>query len=175
MEPGLQCKVAMSANYPSPVANLLENAIAAEQTSEDLFSRFSDEGEDQEIKDFFRELAKKSRVQHQRLTTRLKEMGGDPSTLKSVAAHFLGFSAIVAQRPQSPQEKDTQHLITTYASAASEIAMYESLAVISAAAGDPATAEIARQLQQEEKTDHEETWKLLGPSAARAFHSVVPE
>jgi hypothetical protein len=61
------------------------------------------------------------------------------------------------------------------AAAAAEMAMYESLATVAAAAGDPVTEQLARQLQAEEKDDYEKAWALLGPSARDSFSKVVAD
>ena len=61
----------------------------------------------------------------------------------------------------------------TYAAAAAEMAMYESLATIANCMGDTKTEQLARQLQSEEKEDHELVWGMLGQSASRATQSVA--
>jgi ferritin-like metal-binding protein YciE len=117
----------------------------------------------------FSALSAKARTQHQRLEGRLRELGGSPSTLKSAVAHLLAATPLIAQAGQTPQEKNTQHLIITYAAAAAEMAMYEALATISRAAGDVTTEQLARQLQSEEKEDHTTAWNMLDSSAQRSF------
>jgi ferritin-like metal-binding protein YciE len=70
-------------------------------------------------------------------------------------------------------EKNTQHLMMCIGAAASEMAMYESLATVAAAAGDTATEELARQLQVEEKEDYDKAWALLASSATDSFEKTV--
>jgi ferritin-like metal-binding protein YciE len=147
----------------------LENVIAAERNFEDVLSRFSSEGEQEDVKGMFSQLSAKARTQHQRLEGRLRELGGEPSTLKSVIAHVLAATPLVAQAGQTPQERNTQHLIITYAAAAAEMAMYEALATVSRTAGDFTTEQLARQLQAEEKEDHTMVWTMLDSSATRSF------
>jgi len=147
----------------------LENVIAAERNFEDVLSRFSSEGEQDDVKEMFSQLSAKARTQHQRLEGRLRELGGSPSTLKSAIAHVIAATPLVAQAGQTPQEKNTQHLIITYAAAAAEMAMYEALATVSHTAGDFTTEQLARQLQAEEKEDHRIVWAMLGSSARRSF------
>jgi ferritin-like metal-binding protein YciE len=147
----------------------LENVIAAERNFEDVLSRFSSEGEQEDVKQMFSGLSAKARTQHQRLEGRLRELGGSPSTLKSAVAHVLAAAPLIAQAGQTPQEKNTQHLIVTYAAAAAEMAMYEALATVARSAGDFATEQLARQLQREEKEDYQIVWSMLGSSAQRSF------
>lgn len=150
----------------------LENVIAAERNFEDVLSRFSSEGEQEDVRKMFTQLSAKARTQHQRLEGRLRELGGTPSTLKGAVAHLLAATPLIAQAGQTPQEKNTQHLIMTYAAAAAEMAMYEALATVSRAAGDFATEQLARQLQAEEKEDHATVWAMLGSSANRSFEQA---
>jgi ferritin-like metal-binding protein YciE len=150
----------------------LENVIAAERNFEDVLSRFSSEGEQEDVKNMFSSLSAKARTQHQRLEGRLRELGGSPSTLKSAVAHLLAAAPLIAQTGQTPQEKNTQHLIITYAAAAAEMAMYEALATVAGASGDSATEQLARQLQREEKEDHAIVWSMLASSAQRSFNQA---
>jgi ferritin-like metal-binding protein YciE len=53
------------------------------------------------------------------------------------------------------------------------MAMYESLAAVAEIAGDAETAQLARQLQQEEREDHELAWRQLGVSAERAYQHAM--
>lgn len=154
------------------IARHLENVIAAERNFEDVLSRFSSEGEQEDVKKMFSQLSAKARTQHQRLEGRLRELGGAPSTLKSAVAHLLAATPLIAQAGQTPQEKNTQHLIITYAAAAAEMGMYEALATVSHAAGDFTTEQLARTLQREEKEDHSIVWGLLGSSANRSFEEA---
>ena len=57
--------------------------------------------------------------------------------------------------------------------ASAEMAMYESLASVAAAAGDSKTESLARELQKEEQDDWDQSWALLRPSAVAAFETVV--
>ena len=57
--------------------------------------------------------------------------------------------------------------------AAAETAMYESLAIVAATAGDTVTEQLARELQAEEKDDFVKASALLAPSARDSFQKAV--
>jgi ferritin-like metal-binding protein YciE len=61
----------------------------------------------------------------------------------------------------------------TYAAAAAEMAMYESLATVAAEAGDQETVTLARRLQVEEKEDHRLAWGRLDQSARESSQAVL--
>jgi len=88
-------------------------------------------------------------------------------------AHTLAFTPLMAQLGQNDAEKNTQHLIVTFAAAAAEMAMYESLATVAASANDEETEQLARQLQREERDDYDQVWALLKPSAQASFETVT--
>jgi ferritin-like metal-binding protein YciE len=155
------------------IARYIQDAEAAERNFEDALTTFGTAGDQNATKSFFQWASEKAKTQHQRLENRLRELGGSPSTSKSLLAHILSFSTTAAQIGHEPAEKNTQHLIMCVGAAAAEMAMYESLAASAAAAGDTVTEQLARQLQAEEKDDYEKAWALLGPSALNAFEKVT--
>lgn len=155
------------------VVQYLEDAEAAERNFEDALTAFSKAGEQEATKGLFAMAAKKAKTQHERLAARLKALGGSPSKGKSLLAHTLAFTPLMAQIGQNDAEKNTQHLIVTFAAAAAEMAMYESLATVAASANDEETEQLARQLQREEREDYDQVWALLKPSAQAAFETVM--
>lgn len=155
------------------IVRYLEDAEAAERNFEDVLAKFGSTGEQNEVKRLFEMASRKAKTQHERLEARLRALGGQPSTAKSFLAHVLGFAPTMAQLGHEPAEKNTQHLIACIAAASAEMAMYESLANVAAAAGDTQTEQLARQLQKEEKEDYDLSWQQLKPSALAAFQTVV--
>jgi ferritin-like metal-binding protein YciE len=151
----------------------LEDAEAAERNFEDALATFAKAGEQEDVKQLFSVASARAKTQHERLEARLRSLGGSPSTVKSMLAHVLAFSPTAAQVGQDSAEKNTQHLIMVIAAAAAEMAMYESLATVAAAAGDAETERLARQLQSEEKDDYDKCWARLRQSAAASFTTTV--
>lgn len=155
------------------VIRYLQDAAAAERNFEDLLDSFSKTDTNSLVRELFIRAAAKARTQHERLEARLRELGGSPSSVKSAAAHLLGFAPAAAQTGHTEEEKDAQHLMMTYAAAAAEMAMYESLAAAASAAGDAPTERLARQLQAEERDDHQMVWDRLRQTVLDSYRATA--
>jgi len=155
------------------VRRYVEDAEAAERNFEDALAGFSESGEQTSAQSLFSMMSNKARTQHERLERRLQELGGSPSGSKSALAHLLAFTPLSAQLGHDEAEKNTQHLMITYAAAAAEMAMYEALAAVARVSGDIQTEELARQLQSEEEEDHRLAWQQLPPSARESARAVM--
>jgi ferritin-like metal-binding protein YciE len=155
------------------IVTYIQDAEAAERNFEDTLATFAKTGEQTAVKNFFDRASARAKTQHERLEARLRELGGSPSSAKSILAHMLAFSTTAAQLGQDPGEKNTQHLIMCVGAAAAEMAMYESLVTVAGMAGDAVTERLARDLQTEEKDDFDKAWALLAPSAEDSFTAAV--
>lgn len=147
----------------------LEDTIAAERNFEHALNTFGEAGNQEPVQRLLSSFSLKAKTQHQRLTTLLEKRGGSPSEAKTLLAQILAFTPLSAQIGQGVAEKNTQHLIVTFAAAAAEMAMYESLANAAEAAGEVDVVELARVLQKEEREDYDQVWELLSGSATAAF------
>jgi ferritin-like metal-binding protein YciE len=155
------------------IVRYLEDAEAAERNFEDALAGFSKSGDQNEVKSLMATMSKKAKTQHERLQNRLESLGGSPSGAKSALAHILAFTPLSAQLGHTEAEKNTQHLMIVYAAAAAEMAMYEALATAASLSGDETTASLARQLQTEEKEDHELAWAPMGRTARAGLEAVL--
>lgn len=151
----------------------IQDTIAAERNFEKALSTFGDSGVQEPVQRLLSSFSEKARTQHQRLTALLERRGGSPSESKTILAQFLAFTPLSAQLGQGAAEKNTQHLMITFAAAAAEMAMYESLAVAATTAGEHEVVDLARTLQKEEREDYEEVWAMLRGSAGEAFAAEV--
>lgn len=151
------------------IVRYLQDAEAAERNFEDALAAFSKQGDQGQVQSMLSKMSGIAKTQHDRLEARLNQLGGSRSTAKSVLAHVLAFTPTSAQLGHAASEKNTQHLMVVYAAAAAEMGMYESLAAAAQAAGDTETAQLARQLQSEEKQDHTNAWEQLGRTARTAM------
>lgn len=147
----------------------IQDTIAAERNFEHALSTFGEAGTQEPVKKLLSSFSAKARTQHQRLTALLESRGGSPSETKTILAQLLAFTPLSAQVGQGAAEKNTQHLMITFAAAAAEMAMYESLLAASKAAGEQKVAELAQVLQREERDDYDQVWELLSGSAAAAL------
>jgi ferritin-like metal-binding protein YciE len=157
------------------IVRYLQDAEAAETNFEDALSSFSKMGGQSSIRPVLSRMSQKARSQQERLKARVEVLGGSTSAVKSALAHFLGFAPILAQVGEPSAEKSTQQLIITIAAAAAEMAMYEALGSAAAAAGDQSTEALARQLQREEREDHQQAEALLHQSALDAFGAMTSD
>ena len=150
----------------------LEDVIAAEKSFESQLRAMSKEGDFEPAKSLFAEHANQTRSQHERLTARLEQIGGSPSALKTAAAHVFNFTPKVAQLGHQDAEKSSQDLIIAFTVENSEVATYEALATVAAAAGDFTTEQLAREIQEEERRASHNIWHLIAPSSRQAFEVV---
>jgi len=151
----------------------LEDTIAAERNFENALRAFGDAGVQEPVKQLLSSFSDKARTQHERLTALLESRGGSPSGAKTLLAQLLAFTPLSAQIGQGAAEKNTQHLMITFAAAAAEMAMYESLASAAKAARADDIAELAQTLQKEEREDYDQVWALLTGSAAGSFRAEL--
>ena len=159
----------------NPIVRYVEDSEAAERNFEDALAGFAKSGEQQDVQSLFSMMSAKAKTQHERLERRLRGLGGSPSTAKSIIAHLLAFTPLSAQLGHPAEEKNTQHLMVVYAASAAQMGMYESLASSAETAGDQETLTLARQLQAEEKEDHNLAWQHLGSSASSSSQQVMSQ
>jgi ferritin-like metal-binding protein YciE len=155
------------------VTRHLQNAEAAERSFADTLAGASMSSTEPEVQAAFASMAQQAKVQHQRLETRLRVLGGTPSTAKNILDHFLPQSPANPHIVNSALSKTAQNLVIAYGAAALQIGTYEALAVVAEAAGDADTARLARELQSEEKNDQKQLWKLLENSTRIVFEPAV--
>lgn len=157
------------------IVRYLQDAEAAERNFEDALASISKTDGQPEVQTALAGMSRNARSQHERLEARIEALGGSRSTVKSAIAHVLGFAPLLGQVGQTSAEKNTQHLILTIAAAAAESAMYEALATAAAAAGDPTTERLARELQGEERQDYRQAAVLLRQSALETFELAMQD
>ena len=134
---------------------------------------FAREGSGEQSHELYVRHAEETRIQYERLTARLNELGGDPSAAKSFMAFLLGLSPKLAQMGHDVLDRLTQNLMIAFAVENCEVAMYESLIAVAEAAGDCTTAELARSIQDEEQAMADRVWKHIAPTALSAFYKMA--
>jgi ferritin-like metal-binding protein YciE len=157
------------------ICRYLQDAIAAENSFESQLRSFAKEGEDPVVRQMFEQHAEETRLQIQRLTSRLTELGETPSGMKSFMAHMFAFAPKTASLGHEDAERQTQNLMAAFAVENSECAMYESLATVAEAVGDTSTAALARDIQQEEKRTADKVWSQIAMSARRSLDKLTTQ
>jgi ferritin-like metal-binding protein YciE len=150
----------------------LEDAIAAERNFETQLREMAKEGDNSTARLAFAQHAEETKSQHARLTGRLHELGGSPSGFKTVIAHLFHFAPKTAQFGHDESEKSAQNLIIGYSVENAEIAMYEALASVAAAAGDLQTEKLAREIQEEERRAANTIWHLIAPCSQESYQKI---
>jgi ferritin-like metal-binding protein YciE len=154
------------------IIRYLQDAIAAEKNFETQLRLFAKTGDQPEVRRAFEQHAEESRRHHERLTGRLSALGGSPSMAKSFLAHLFGLAPVSAEIGHDPSERVVQNLVMAYAVENAEIGMYESLAIVAAAAGDVETERLAREIQAEERATAEKVWNALPQCARDSFFKL---
>jgi ferritin-like metal-binding protein YciE len=152
----------------------LQDAIAAERNFETQLNTMSGEGSNAAARTLFAQHAEETRSQYQRLEARLDALGGSPSGFKTILAHLFNMLPKSAQMGHDDSEIATQNLIIGYAVENSEIAMYEALASLAAAAGDLQTEQLAREIQEQERHAARMIWDLI-PTCAQESYGKISE
>jgi ferritin-like metal-binding protein YciE len=93
----------------------LQDTISAERNFENALSTFGKSGEQPAVQELLSSFSAKAKTQHERLAALLKKRGGSPSEAKTVLAEMLAFTPLSAQVGQGASEKNTQHLMVTFA------------------------------------------------------------
>lgn len=155
------------------IERYLQDAIAAESSFETQLLAFSRDGDDDEVQAAFASHAQETQLQARRLTKRLEELGGSPSTAKSLLAHVFGISPMAAQLTHTPDERLVQNLVMAYGIEMSEYALYEALACVAKASGDVTTERLAREIQDEERRTAEKVWSFIPSRSKIAFNLLT--
>lgn len=155
------------------IQTYLADAIAAESSFESQLRNFASEGDDDEVKAAFANHADELSRQRQRLTQRLQELGGEPSSGKSVVARALSLTPLSAQLGHSQEERTVQNLIIAYTVGSAETAMYQSLRTVAESAGDQQTASLALEMQEKETRTAEKAFHFIPTRSKIAFNMLT--
>src|SRR5258708_35694379 len=136
----------MAANIQERIDQYLKDTIAAERNFEKALATFSNTGEQTPVQSMLSAASAKAKTQHERLEALLAGRGRTPSEGKTLLAEMLAFTPLSAQIGQGAAEKNTQHLMVTFAAAAAEMAMDESLATAGSADNSEDVVSLARTL-----------------------------
>ena len=157
------------------IKRYLKDAIAAESSFESQLESFAKESDDAVTRQLFDRHARETRIQRERLEARLSELGDSPSTMKSFMAHMFNFAPKAASLGHDEAERTTQNLMMAYAVEQSEVAMYQSLITVAESLGDERTAQLARDIQEEEEQTARLVWDMITPSARRAVSKLASD
>jgi ferritin-like metal-binding protein YciE len=148
------------------IQRYLQDIIASEKAFESQLRSMGEDSDNPRLEELFSTHADQTKQQYNRLTSRLRALGGSPSATKSFIAHVFNAVPRAGQIGQRDEDRNTQNLIVAYAIEQSEVATYEALKVAAETVGDTATRQIAEEIQREEQMAAQRIWSLL-PANAR--------
>jgi len=167
--------MAQSISSQALICTYLQDAIALERAHASKLDSLSTEEADSETQQLFRQHAAETKSQEERLTSRLKQLGGSPSTIKSVFAHLFSIAPKVGALAHSAVNRDLHHLILAYAAEQSEVAMYEAIKVAAQTVGDVQTSGLIDEIQGEEHLTAQKIWSLIAQNTKNSVERQTRE
>ena len=152
----------------------LAGAIAAERNFETHLSEFAKHGDDLDVQVVFRSQADETRTNHQRLTARLEQLGGNETTRRSPLSERVEMAPQMSESGHIQEEQTLQNLIAAFGIEASDCAMHEALATVAAAAGDPTTESLAREIQAQKREAARHIFSFLSSRSKIAYNMLTP-
>lgn len=150
----------------------LQDSVAAAKGFETELQSFGRDDDDAEAQTLFLRHSELTRHQQETLTTRLRELGGEPSAAKGFLAHLFTMSPRTVQLTHKAEERIAQNLMMAFTIGKSGQAMCEALAIVARIAGDRETERLAREIGTAVEQVSEETFRLV-PSRSKIAFNVL--
>jgi ferritin-like metal-binding protein YciE len=154
------------------ISSYLDEAIAIAKSLEAELRGFASEGDDEDVQATFATHADQTRRQQELLVQRLEQLGSKASGAARAVGH--AFETQTAELGDIEEERTVGHLITAFGAETSQCAFYEALANIAAAAADPATEALARQIQAEEEQAGKKFFSFIRSRSKIAYNMLTP-
>lgn len=164
----------MTENGSGMLAQLLANAAAAERSGERRWREFAAAaGDDEEVQSLFEKSAAFARSHDQRIGMRLAELAALETPDAEDFSGALAATSQIGQSARAPEEDLLHNLILASAVKAGQRALYKSLGVAAAMAGDSATETLAREIEQNEQSTFEQVRHFLPSRSKIAFNMLT--
>lgn len=154
------------------IQRYLEDAIASEKAVRSQLSSFGNDGDDVEVQQTFAAGARACAAYEAALSHKLENLGGSPSTLKSVLSQVLSGSPRTLQVTHTQEERLVQNLISGYTLLMGQSGMYQALATASALANQADLSQSANSLVNEKADLAQKLWSFI-PSRAKIAFNVL--
>jgi len=148
----------------------MNDAHAAEEAGIQSMEAIYDETTVPEVKTAFQEHITVTRLQADRLESRITALGGTVNRGKSLVDSLIGIGSHLSNMFHDKEDKQTQDLVKATALEQFEVGAYTSLAAYSDAVGDTETARLAREILNEEEQARERLLALIPRVAALAIN-----
>jgi len=128
----------------------LEEILAAEKALAAQLREFATaETDDAEVQNVLAAHAEQTHTQEARLAKRLQALGGETGLhVKNPLSALFHNVQQLPHTVHAPEERSLRNLLTSYTAETGEIVVYEALANLASAAGDPETEALAREIQE---------------------------
>ncbi len=153
----------------------LQDAHAAETGIADALEGFASDCDDPDIQDIYKDHLLLTISQARRLEDRLRLLDAAPSSTKGFLNSIMAKASEFVQPARDDYDRNTQNLIKAYATEHLEMAMYASLYAFATAVGDTDTANLAREIQQEEVATADKLFPLIEQYAMSAWSEARPQ
>jgi ferritin-like metal-binding protein YciE len=150
------------------IIRYLNDAWAVEKALVSALPDMAEEANDPNVRALFLEHSQVTHQQEEALEARIRALGGEVQNYKGWFNQFLAKAGDMLNTGHDQYDKTSQNLMQAFATENFEMAMYESLAAYADAVGDTETAQLARQIQAQEKATAERLWPLIAPVSAKA-------
>lgn len=146
----------------------INDAYAAEiggiASMKDLVAKAQDE----RVKSAISEHIDQTQIQAERLTQRLLALGGDKSEAKAILNEVIAKVSDITNILHDKEDQQTQDVIKAFSLENFEIGMYASLIAYAQAIGDTETAQLAQEIQSQEKQAADKLIALIPELAVQA-------
>jgi ferritin-like metal-binding protein YciE len=157
----------MAEDIKERIIRYLQDAHAAEEGAISSMRSTAEEATNSNFKTALEEHISVTESQAQRLADRIKALGSDKSSGKSLVNSLIAKGSDLVNVFHDREDKQTQDAIKLFALENFEIATYTSLKAFSDAAGDYETAQLAATILAEEQLAAERILRVL-PELAQA-------
>ena len=163
----------MAETPQSRLIRYIQDAHASEVGIVTVLKDFIAEITNPQVKAAFQEHLIVTESQAQRLEQRLTALGSGTSDGKGILNTLMGKVGDLMHAAHDVEDKTTQDLIKAYATEHLEIGMYASLASYAEAVGDAQTAQLALQIQAEEKEAADKIFPMIAITAKAALANTT--
>jgi ferritin-like metal-binding protein YciE len=154
------------------IVRYIDDSVALEAAAITSLKDMIEEAVDPEQKALFQQHLAETETQKSRLEARLVELGGEASrnVLKDVMNKIGAAATDLLHAGKDSADKATRNLIQAYAVENLEVATYEALHAAATEAGDTVTAQLARDIQAQEKQAAEKVFAHIARASQSALH-----
>lgn len=148
-------------NPQEKLVRYLQDAHAAEVGVRNMLEGFLGDTHDPNLKLAVQEHLTATRAHEDRLAQLLRKFNAEPNNGKGFFNTVMARMGEFMNLGHDDYDRTTQNIIKAYATEHLECGMYEALKAYAKAIGDQDVAQVAEEIQQEEKQTSERLWPMI--------------